>query len=142
MAVSIVKGYRVYYINSSDSTCTPSALDSADDVYDSESESAVIAYVPTLDQYVDGGSCHALGQSVSRKYSITVSDPTAAPNNEGAGSGSSIQHVWQNRWSFSNRALGIMLATHGDDEGFVIPPRVAENRVILILSGSPHREQE
>ncbi|KAH8432204.1 uncharacterized protein LDX57_009844 [Aspergillus melleus] len=129
LAVPVVKGYRAY-INSS---YPSSALDSAD-----VHGSAVIAYVPTLDQCVDGGSCRALGQSVSRKYSITASDRTVAPN-DGASSG---VHVWQNSWCFSNRALGIMLATHGDDEGIVIPPRVAENQVIIIPSGSPHREQE
>ncbi|PLB52590.1 class II aaRS and biotin synthetase [Aspergillus steynii IBT 23096] len=129
LAVPVVKGYRAY-INSSH---TSSALDGAD-----VHESTMIAYVPALDQCVDGGSCRALGQSVSRKYRIIASDRTVNPN-EDASSG---VHVWQNSWCFSNRALGIMLAIHGDDEGIVVPPRVAENQVILIPSGSPHREQE
>lgn len=129
LAVPVVKGYRAY-INSSH---TSSALGSAD-----VHESTVIAYVPTLDQCVDGGSCRALGQSASREYGTTASDRTVALN-EGASSG---VHVWQNSWCFSNRALGIMLATHGDDEGIVVPPRVAENQVIIRPSGSPHREQE
>ena len=36
------------------------------------------------------------------------------------------QHAWQNSWGLTTRTIGVMVMTHGDDKGVVIPPRVAQ----------------
>lgn len=39
------------------------------------------------------------------------------------------QHAWQNSWGLTTRTIGVMVMTHGDDKGVVIPPRVAQIQV-------------
>ena len=51
------------------------------------------------------------------------------------------QHAWQNSWGLTTRSLGVMIMTHGDDKGLVLPPRVAPkqvSRLWLVIRG---REQ-
>ncbi|BAT16996.1 Os12g0443700, partial [Oryza sativa Japonica Group] len=40
--------------------------------------------------------------------------------------------VWQNSWAYTTRSIGVMVMTHGDDKGLVLPPRVAPLQVIVI----------
>ncbi len=42
------------------------------------------------------------------------------------------QHVWQNSWGLTTRSLGVMIMTHADDKGLVLPPRVAPKQVVII----------
>jgi prolyl-tRNA synthetase len=39
------------------------------------------------------------------------------------------QHAFQNSWGLTTRTLGVMIMTHGDDKGLVLPPRVAPKQV-------------
>jgi prolyl-tRNA synthetase len=41
-------------------------------------------------------------------------------------------HAWQNSWGLTTRSLGVMIMTHGDDKGLVLPPRVAPKQVVII----------
>lgn len=52
-----------------------------------------------------------------------------------------FKDVWQNSWRLSTQAIGLMITTHGDDRGLVLPPRVAEYQVVLIPLQSSHDEQ-
>src|SRR4051812_41016934 len=42
------------------------------------------------------------------------------------------QLVWQNSWGCTTRSIGVMIMVHGDDDGLVLPPRVAPIQVVLI----------
>jgi threonyl-tRNA synthetase len=42
------------------------------------------------------------------------------------------QHAWQNSWGLTTRTLGVMVMTHSDDKGLVLPPRVAPKQVVII----------
>jgi prolyl-tRNA synthetase len=44
----------------------------------------------------------------------------------------STAHVWQNSWGMTTRTIGVMLMTHGDDKGAVLPPRVAQVQAVVI----------
>lgn len=41
------------------------------------------------------------------------------------------EHAWQNSWGLTTRTLGVMIMTHGDDKGLVLPPRVAPKQVCV-----------
>ncbi|MEK6835416.1 MAG: proline--tRNA ligase [Nanoarchaeota archaeon] len=64
---------------------------------------------------------HDLGQNFSRAFEINYLDKNEKK-----------QYVWQNSWGFTTRTIGIMIALHGDDHGLVIPPKLAEIKVIII----------
>lgn len=46
-----------------------------------------------------------------------------------------LQHVYQNSWGFSTRAIGLMVMVHGDNDGIVLPPKVAPVQVVIIPCG-------
>lgn len=43
-----------------------------------------------------------------------------------------LQYVWQTSWGLSNRSLGALVLAHGDDNGLILPPRVASVKCVVI----------
>ncbi|KAE8408079.1 hypothetical protein BDV37DRAFT_268822 [Aspergillus pseudonomiae] len=84
----------------------------------------VLGYIPGINQCVEGATCHELGQGLSKKYDIAVEDRSTATMPP--------LHVWQNTCCLSARAIGLMIAVHGDNRGLIIPPRVAKTQVLLV----------
>jgi len=70
---------------------------------------------------IQGATSHHSGQNFSKAFGIKFLD-----ENE------KMQHVYQNSWGFSTRSIGIMLAIHGDDRGLILPPKIAENKLVII----------
>ncbi|PLB44304.1 class II aaRS and biotin synthetase [Aspergillus steynii IBT 23096] len=115
LAIPVIKGQRSRLV-----TTSPDGPDIT--------EAIALAYIPALDQFTEAATCRAFGQSFSKPNNITVPDPSITSEEDPK----PLVHVWQNSWCFSNRSMGIMLATHGDNEGLVLPPRVAEHQVVII----------
>ncbi len=70
---------------------------------------------------IQGPTVHQDGQNFSKAYDITFLDQNKKK-----------QHVWQNTWAISTRNLGVMLAMHGDNNGVVIPPKMASIKAVII----------
>jgi prolyl-tRNA synthetase len=86
----------------------------------------VEGYIPTTGRGIQGATSHCLGQNFSKMFDITVEDP----RNPGQKT-----HVWQNSWGLSTRSIGVMVMIHGDDQGLVMPPRVAHVQVVVVPVG-------
>lgn len=67
------------------------------------------------------GTSHELGQSFATMFDITFLDP------EG-----NQAHVWQTSWGVSSRMVGGLIMAHGDDQGLVVPPRLAPIQAAVI----------
>ena len=67
------------------------------------------------------GTSHELGQSFATMFDITFLD---AEGNQA--------HVWQTSWGVSSRMVGGLIMAHGDDQGMVVPPRLAPLQVVVI----------
>ncbi|KAF2734934.1 prolyl-tRNA synthetase [Polyplosphaeria fusca] len=87
-------------------------------------------FIPATGRGIQAATSHCLGQHFSKMFNITVEDPTAKE----AGKSEHV-HVWQNSWGLTTRSIGVMILTHGDNRGLVIPPRVAEIQVVVIPVG-------
>lgn len=85
----------------------------------------VEAYVPVNGRGIQGGTSHYLGQNFSKMFEICYEDPE---NGEKA-------FVHQNSWGITTRTIGAMVMIHGDDNGLVLPPKVAYVQVIVIPVG-------
>ncbi|KAJ0418935.1 hypothetical protein BJY00DRAFT_286862 [Aspergillus carlsbadensis] len=90
----------------------------------------VEGYIPATGRGIQGGTSHGLGQNFSKMFGITVEDPSAKPDEK-----KPHLHVWQNSWGLSTRTLGVMVMIHSDNNGLVIPPRVAETQVVVVPVG-------
>jgi prolyl-tRNA synthetase len=70
---------------------------------------------------LQAGTSHDLGQNFAKAFSIQFQDKD-----------SKLRHVWQTCWAISSRAIGGLVMTHGDDQGLVLPPKIAPIKAVLI----------
>jgi len=81
----------------------------------------VEAFVDANGRSVQGGTSHALGQNFSKMFNIQFLDKEKKK-----------KFAWQNSWGLSTRSIGVAVMVHGDDNGLVLPPRVAPIQVAII----------
>ncbi|KAL6719237.1 ribose-phosphate pyrophosphokinase 1 [Lecanora helva] len=90
----------------------------------------VEGYIATTGRGIQAGTSHCLGQNFSKMFGITVEDPSSKE-----GEKKPHLNVFQNSWGLSTRTIGVMVMTHGDDRGLVVPPRVARTQVVIVPVG-------
>jgi prolyl-tRNA synthetase len=82
---------------------------------------SVEAFIPNTGRGVQGATSHCLGQNFAKMFEINFENEKAE-----------TEMVWQNSWAYSTRTIGVMIMTHGDDKGLVLPPKVASVQVVVI----------
>jgi prolyl-tRNA synthetase len=70
---------------------------------------------------LQAGTSHNLGQNFAKAFEIQFLDQ----NN-------TLQHCWTTSWGLSTRFIGAIIMTHGDDQGLVLPPRLAPIQVVIV----------
>ncbi|MDD4280564.1 MAG: proline--tRNA ligase [Candidatus Sumerlaeales bacterium] len=70
---------------------------------------------------LQAGTSHDLGQHFSKMFNILFEDQ----DNE-------RKYVWQTSWGTSMRMLGGVIMTHGDENGLILPPKIAPYQVVII----------
>jgi prolyl-tRNA synthetase len=70
---------------------------------------------------LQSGTSHFLGQNFAKAYDIKFLEED---NTE--------QYVWTTSWGVSHRIMGGMLMAHGDDNGLILPPKVAPIHVVIV----------
>jgi prolyl-tRNA synthetase len=70
---------------------------------------------------LQSGTSHFLGQNFAKAFNIQYLDE----NN-------TLQHCWTTSWGLSTRFIGAIIMTHGDDQGLILPPRLAPIQVVII----------
>lgn len=70
---------------------------------------------------LQAGTSHFLGQNFARAFDIQFLDW----NNE-------LQYAWTTSWGLSTRFIGAIIMAHGDDQGLVLPPRLAPIQVVIV----------
>jgi prolyl-tRNA synthetase len=70
---------------------------------------------------LQAGTSHFLGQNFAKAFDIKYLDE----NNE-------LQHVWTTSWGLSTRMVGAVVMVHGDDQGLMLPPRLAPTQLVVV----------
>ncbi len=70
---------------------------------------------------LQSGTSHNLGQNFAKAFDIQYLDV----NN-------TLQYCWTTSWGLSTRFIGAIIMTHGDDQGLVLPPRLAPVQVVIV----------
>ena len=70
---------------------------------------------------LQAGTSHNLGQNFAKSFEIRYLDR----NNE-------LQYCWTTSWGLSTRFIGAIIMVHGDDQGLILPPRLAPYQVVVI----------
>jgi len=69
---------------------------------------------------LQSGTSHNLGQNFAKAFDIKYLDQ----NNE-------LQYCWTTSFGLSSRFIGAIIMTHGDDQGLIMPPRLAPYQVVM-----------
>jgi prolyl-tRNA synthetase len=70
---------------------------------------------------LQSGTSHNLGQNFAKAFEIQYLDR----NNE-------LQFAWTTSWGVSTRFVGAIIMTHGDDQGLIMPPRLAPIQIVIV----------
>ena len=70
---------------------------------------------------IQAGTSHFLGQNFAKASGI-----------EFTGRDGTKQHAWTTSWGVSTRLIGTLLMAHADDDGVVLPPRVAPTQIVIL----------
>jgi len=70
---------------------------------------------------IQAGTSHMLGQNFAKAFDVTYQDE-----------GGQRQYVWATSWGVSTRLVGALVMAHSDDQGLVLPPRLAPIHVVII----------
>src|SRR5712692_2939024 len=70
---------------------------------------------------LQAGTSHNLGQNFARAFHIRYLDR-----------GNEQQYCWTTSWGFSTRVIGAIIMVHGDDQGLVLPPKLAPYQVVIV----------
>ena len=70
---------------------------------------------------LQAGTSHFLGQNFAKAFDVKFSDKDG-----------SLNHVWATSWGVSTRLMGALIMTHSDDNGLVLPPRLAPDQVVIV----------
>ena len=70
---------------------------------------------------LQAGTSHNLGQNFAQAFSIQFQ-----------GRDKTLQFAWTTSWGMSTRMIGGLIMTHGDDNGLILPPRVAPYQVVIV----------
>ena len=70
---------------------------------------------------LQAGTSHFLGQNFAKACSINFADRDG-----------SLVHAWTTSWGVSTRLVGGLIMTHGDDDGVVLPPRLAPQQAVIL----------
>jgi len=78
---------------------------------------------------LQAGTSHFLGQNFAKAFEVTYLDES-----------NTRQYVWATSWGVSTRLIGALVMTHSDDDGLILPPKIAPTQVIIIAVPKPSAE--
>ncbi len=70
---------------------------------------------------LQAGTSHFLGQNFAKAFDVKFA------NKEGK-----LEHVWATSWGVSTRLMGALIMSHSDNNGLVIPPKLAPVQVVIV----------
>ncbi|MDB4443078.1 MAG: proline--tRNA ligase [Saprospiraceae bacterium] len=78
---------------------------------------------------LQAGTSHFLGQNFAKAFDVKFLNENQKE-----------EYVWATSWGVSTRLMGALIMTHSDDEGLVVPPKLASTQVVIIPIPKPNDE--
>ncbi len=70
---------------------------------------------------LQAGTSHFLGQNFAKAFDVRFSDKE-----------NKLDYVWATSWGVSTRLIGALIMAHSDDDGLILPPRIAPIQVVIV----------
>jgi prolyl-tRNA synthetase len=79
---------------------------------------------------LQAGTSHNLGQNFARQFDLKFASESGTE-----------EYAWNTSWGVSTRLIGALVMTHGDDQGLVMPPRLAPIQAVIVPIGRKEEER-
>jgi prolyl-tRNA synthetase len=80
---------------------------------------------------LQAGTSHFLGQNFAKAFDVKFQNRAGQ-----------LEYAWATSWGVSTRLIGGLIMTHSDDQGLVLPPRLAPIHVVIVpIFGKPEERQ-
>ena len=70
---------------------------------------------------LQAGTSHFLGQNFAKAFDVKFSDKE-----------NKLDYVWASSWGVSTRLIGALIMAHSDDQGLIMPPKIAPLQVVIV----------
>jgi prolyl-tRNA synthetase len=70
---------------------------------------------------LQAGTSHFLGQNFAKAFDVKFADKD-----------NKLEYVWATSWGVSTRLIGALVMAHSDDDGLILPPRIAPLQVVIV----------
>ncbi len=70
---------------------------------------------------LQSGTSHFLGQNFAKAFDVQFTDQNGK-----------LEYVWATSWGVSTRLMGALIMSHSDDNGLVLPPKLAPYQVVIV----------
>lgn len=104
MAVPVIKGFK-----------------SANERFAGAEDTYCIEALMQDGKALQAGTSHFLGQNFAKAFDVKF-----------AGKDGKLDYVWATSWGVSTRLMGALVMAHSDDQGLVLPPKLAPTQVVII----------
>lgn len=112
MAIPVIKGYKT-----------------ANERFAGADETYTIEAMMQDGKALQAGTSHFLGQNFAKAFEVKY---LTDQNKE--------EFVWATSWGVSTRLIGALVMAHSDDDGLILPPRIAPTQVVLVPIPKPAPE--
>ncbi len=112
MAMPVIKGYK-----------------SPNERFAGADETYTIEALMQDGKALQAGTSHFLGQNFAKAFDVKF----LSENNQ-------EEYVWATSWGVSTRLVGGLIMTHSDDDGLVLPPKLAPTQVVIVPIPKPATE--
>jgi len=80
---------------------------------------------------LQAGTSHYMAQNFAKAFDIRFENQDQE-----------LQHAWTTSWGVTTRLVGALIMTHGDDDGLMMPPRVAPHQAVIVpIPGDGYEEK-
>src|SRR5437762_9291045 len=80
---------------------------------------------------LQAGTSHFLGQNFAKAFDVKFQNQAGQ-----------LEYAWATSWGVSTRLVGALIMTHSDDQGLVLPPRLAPIHVVIVPIFKKPEERE
>src|SRR5215475_6374685 len=80
---------------------------------------------------LQAGTSHFLGQNFSKAFDVRFQDQAGK-----------LEYAWATSWGVSTRLIGALIMSHSDDQGLIVPPRLAPIHVVIVPIGRAPEERQ
>jgi len=114
MAIPVIKGFKT-----------------ANERFAGAEETYTIEAMMQDGKALQAGTSHFLGQNFAKAFNVKY---LTDQNKEG--------FVWATSWGVSTRLIGALVMAHSDDDGLILPPKLAPQQVVIVPIPKPSEEIE